>query len=655
MMPDLAHLLPAPGPVWGPYPLRGDAELASPWRGLRWRSAIQRCRAIAFASTAHAHAWCATAPAQRPAALGTLRRQLRRQGLCPATLAKALGVASACASEVLGLTPRPTQLLAACALLENHMAEMATGEGKTLAIAMAAAVAALAGMPVHVVTANDYLARRDAQQMAPVFGALGLRVAALADAGMDPQARRHAYRQDIVYATARDLAFDFLRDRQALGPHSLYHQTAERLGASAPVAPPLLQGLCMALLDEADSILLDEAEVPLILSRAAPHAARRAFLWQALALARRLVAPQHFTLQPRDRTAVLTEAGEAQLTQLAAALDGPWRRPRYRREAVVTALAALHVFERDTHYLVREGAIELLDEVTGRVAQGRVWSRGLHTLVALKEGLSPPPETETVAQTTFQRFFQRYWRLCGISGTLHEARTELHAVYGMQVVAIPLHRRSQRRVLPTRLFVDRTALFDAAVHRVCALHAQGRPVLLGTDSVADSHQLSDRLAAAGIAHRVLNALHDSQEADIIAEAGQAGRVTVATRMAGRGTDIEPDAAALAAGGLHVLSCQHNPSRRLDRQLAGRAARHGDPGSHEHWLVQDTALGSGMSALATAASWPAVSDGRLGGWLLDAGLRLAQWQEDRRRALMRRQLMQQDLDWERRLAFAGRAV
>lgn len=649
----LAHLLPTPGPVWGPYPQRTDADKAPPARGLRWRSASARCRAIARASAPHAAQWQAATAAQRPAVLGELRRQLRRHGLGPALLARALGVAAACAGEVLGLQPRDTQLMAACALLDNRMAEMATGEGKTLAIALAVAVAALAGIPVHAVTANDYLARRDAHQMAPLFGALGLRVAALADAGTDAQARRAAYRNDIVYATAKDLAFDFLRDRQALGPHHGYREAAARLANPAQASPALLQGLCMAVLDEADSILLDEAEVPLILSQAAPHAARRAFLWQALALARRLAAPQHYLLRPHDRMATLTEAGEAQLAQLAGALDGPWRRPRYRREAVTTALAALHVFERNTHYLVRDGAIELLDEVTGRVAHGRVWSRGLHTLVALKEGLSPPPETETVAQTTFQRFFQRYWRLSGISGSLREAAPELRAVYGMPVVQIPLHRPSQRRELPTRLWERRSDLHAAVVLRVRELHAQGRPVLVGTDSVADSRAVSQRLVQAGIAHRVLDALHDAQEADIVAGAGQAGRVTVATRMAGRGTDIEPDAAALRAGGLHVLSCQHNPSRRLDRQLGGRAARHGDPGSHEHWMARDALPEAGP--LALAAAMPMATGGRLGGWLLDSGVRLAQWQEDRRRTVLRRQLLQQDLAWERRLAFAGPGV
>lgn len=653
---DLAHLLPAPGPVWGPYPERGDTDKSPAKRPWAWRTALAHYRADAQASARHAAQWRATPEHQRPAQLAALRTRLRCHGLRKDALAQALGFVSACAFEALGLTPRDTQLIAACALLDNQMAEMATGEGKTLAIAMACAVAALSGMPVHAVTANDYLARRDAAQMAPLFSALGVRVAALPDAGPDEQARRAAYRCDVVYATAKDLAFDFLRDRQTQGaPQHPLRQTAALVGAQPGAVLPMMRGLCMALLDEADSILLDEAEVPLILSRAVPHSARRAFLWQALALARRLDAPRHFTLHRRDRSVTLTPAGEEELARIVSALDGPWRRPRYRREAIVTALAALHVFERDAHYVVREGAIELLDEVTGRVAVGRVWSRGLHTLVALKEGLTPPSEAETIAQTTFQRFFQRYWRLCGISGTLREAGAELRSVYGMEVVQIPLHRPSRRRVLPTRQFGDASGLHDAVVQRVRALQAQQRPVLIGTDSVTDSRLLSEQLHAAGIAHQVLDALHDAHEADVVAQAGVAGRVTVATRLAGRGTDIELDDTALAAGGLHVLSCQRNASHRLDRQLAGRAGRHGDPGSYEHWILLPAPSRAGWTNLDIFRRWSDNAPIGMPAPLRDAGLRLGQAQEDRRRTLLRRQLLQQDLEWERRLAFAGRPV
>ncbi|MEP6969515.1 MAG: hypothetical protein ABJA49_03685, partial [Betaproteobacteria bacterium] len=430
---------------------------------------------------------------------------------------------------------------------------------------------------------------------------------------------------------------------------------------SAPA--PLLRGLGIALVDEADSILLDEAELPLILSRAAPHAARRAFLWQALALARRLTQGRDYRLALADRVAHLTPTGEEQLAHLAQPLAGPWQRARYRREAVVMALAALHLFRRNTHYLVREGEIELIDEVTGRVAHGRVWSRGLHTLVALKEGLSPPPETETVAQTTFQRFFQRYWRLCGISGTLREARAELRQVYGAQVVGIPLHQPDRRKYLPLRSFASMNDLFAAVTARVVTLQSTGRPVLIGTDSVAASLQLSAHMQQAGITHQLLNALHDDQEAAIVAQAGCHGRVTVATRMAGRGTDIEPDAPALAVGGLHVISCQHNPSHRLDRQLAGRAARHGDPGSCEHWICDMPGSGppdpdtpdpdKSDAEVAPPGPVQMAPGSGLHNRIAHSRLVWWQWQEEHRRRRMRQQLLEQDLQWERRLAFAGR--
>ncbi|MDH3461137.1 MAG: prepilin peptidase [Burkholderiaceae bacterium] len=646
MLFDLTHVLPVPGPVWGRYPTRPSDDRAPPWRRLRWRGALARSRRVAQAAVAHAQTWRLLDAPARAAALLALRRRLRRAGLQHDAVAQGLGFASACAAETLGWTPRETQRLAAAALLDSRMAEMATGEGKTLAIGLAAAVAALAGVPVHVVTANDYLAARDAQSLAPLFCALGLRAAALAGAGSD-QAKRAVYAHDIVYATAKELAFDFLRDRQAMGPAS----ELERLAADVvgPAPPPLMRGLCMALLDEADSILLDEAEVPLILSRAVPQAARRAFLWQALALARQLDAGRDFVLHSVDRMATLTAAGEDRLAALAAGLGGPWQRQRYRREAIHIALAGLHAYRRNEHYLVREERIDLLDEVTGRVAAGRVWSRGLQTIVALKEGLSAPDETETVAQTTFQRFFQRYWRLCGISGTLWEARGELSEVYGARVVRIPLHRPCRRQVLPPRRFETMAAMLAPVVARVASLHAAGRPVLVGTDSVADSQRLSQQLRCAGIEHRVLNALNDAEEAAIVAEAGRAGRVTVATRMAGRGTDIELDAAARTAGGLHVLSLQDNASRRLDRQLAGRAGRHGDPGSVEAWHTPCNSAHVSSARADKLTVWTYfISTKRLSG----ARRQWGQSRQDRRRAALRRDLLQQDLHWERRLSFAG---
>jgi preprotein translocase subunit SecA len=649
----LPRLLPVPGPLWGAAPLRPARDAAPPHRSWHWRTPLAQCRHVARLAARHAAQWRRLNDSARTTALQEVPLRLRREGLSPDAMAQVLGVVSAIAADSLGWTPRGTQILAAAALLDSRMAEMATGEGKTLAIGLAAAVAALAGMPVHVVTANEYLAARDAQRLAPLYAALGLRVASLAGAAGDA-AKRAVYAQDIVYATAKELAFDFLRDRQAAGAaNELEH--AARLVSGQPVPQPLMRGLCVALLDEADSILLDEAEVPLILSRAAPQAARRAFLWQALALARQLVEGRDFIVQRADRVAMLSPAGEERLTDMATTLGGPWRRPRYRREAILIALAGLHVYRPNEHYLVRDGRIDLLDEVTGRVAAGRMWSRGLHAVVALKEGLSPPPETETVAQTTFQRFFQRYWRLAGISGTLWEARAELREVYGARVVRVPLHRPCRRRDLRMRSFDETDALLDAVARRAAALQAANRPVLIGTDSVADSQRLSAVLRRCAIEHRVLNALNDADEAAIVAGAGRAGCVTVATRMAGRGTDIELDDAARAAGGLHVLSCQHNGSRRLDRQLAGRAGRQGDPGSTEAWCVPLNFTQVRPISADKETLWNSIATIDLPRWLTPARRWWHQTSEERRRAAMRRSLLQQDLQWERRLSFAGPSV
>jgi preprotein translocase subunit SecA len=638
---QLAHVLPRPGPVWGSYPLRPAEDTAPPPRPWRWRTGLSGGKQVARLAAQQALLWAAMTPTTRAAERLVLRATLRRDGLQPAGMARALGLACVGAQEALGLTARPTQLLAAAVLLDNRMAEMATGEGKTLAIGLAAAVAALAGMPVHVVTANEYLAQRDAQTLQPLYQALGVQVDAL-QARLNDADKRRVYACDVVYATAKELAFDFLRDRQTLGNTLALQRVAASLSGQ-PVPAPLMRGLCMALLDEADSILLDEAEVPLILSRSAPHAARRAFMWQALALARQLVSVADFQVLATERQVTVTPAGEAKLVALTEGLGGPWARPRYRREAIVIALAGLYVYHRNEHYVVRDEAIELLDDVTGRIAPGRVWSRGLHTVVALKEGLAPPDDTETVAQMTFQRFFQRYWRLCGISGTLREAGAELRAVYGVSVIPIELHQASRRRELAPRRFADTTTLMQAVAERANALSSAGRPVLIGTDSVADSLQLSQCLQRRGVAHQVLNALNDAKEAAIVASAGQSGRVTVATRMAGRGTDIDLDDAARAGGGLHVLSCQNNSSARLDRQLAGRAGRHGDPGSTEWWSIH-APVGLTGAAVKLGALLPIR--------VMLAPTRWRQWREERRRRLLRSSLLQQDLHWEKRLSFAG---
>jgi preprotein translocase subunit SecA len=343
------------------------------------------------------------------------------------------------------------------------------------------------------------------------------------------------------------------------------------------------------------------------------------------------------------------------LAELAGALGGLWQDRRHRDEIVVLALCAHHVFHRDRHYLVRDKKVVMIDQTTGRVAPGRVWSRGLQQLLEAKERVPSSGEQETIAQITYQRFFPRYHYLCGMSGTLAEAQAELRAVYGLSVEQVPLRKPCRREVLPLRVFATRQAKWDAVIDRLRALHAAGRPVLVGTDSVADSEHLSVLLAAARLPHCVLNARNDAEEAGIVAQAGEPSRITVTTNMAGRGTDIPLAPGVAQRGGLHVVCCQHNASPRIDRQLQGRAARQGDPGSVETLLsLEDGLLSRTLSGwlrglLARVLGGARPLPGRLGSWLA----RYPQMREERRQRAERRLLLEQDRRSERALSFAGR--
>ena len=347
-------------------------------------------------------------------------------------------------------------------------------------------------------------------------------------------------------------------------------------------------------------------------------------------------------------------AGTQRLEALCAGLDGAWHNRRHRHDLVGAALEALHLLQRDHHYLVRDGRIELLDAQTGRAAPGRVWSRGLQTLVELKEGCTPSPATTPRAQISYPRFFARYLRLCGMSGTLAECAPELRALYRRPVVVIALRKASMRTRWADRWFMTAAHRHAAVVQRAIALHRQGRPVLIGTDSVADSELLSQRLAAAGVAHRVLNARHDAAEAEIVAQAGQRGAVTVATQMAGRGTDIVLGPGVAGLGGLHVLGCQDGTNSRLQRQLIGRCGRQGDPGSAEVWRHLEApcwsgGLGSGLRRIGRKADELGVSG--LPGALLRAWMAWLGKRDERRNARQRRQLLELDRQWQSRLNFS----
>lgn len=575
-MPD-ALLIPRPGPRFGPYP--ENRRQSDPWpsfyaellraglRAVRTPCAQDRTRFLEALHAARARLHGCDIEFVRASAR-RLRGQLSMCGMTRELVAEAFALTDACVQAHLQLRLHDSQLLAGWLMLDRRLVEMQTGEGKTLAVALAAACGALAGIPVHVITANDYLAARDAATLASVYQSLELTVGTV-NADTESGARPRIYGSDITYCTAKEVVFDYLRDRITTAQAGAYGQQRN------------LRGTCMAIVDEADSVLIDEARMPLVLSGLADNTDLFAFYRQAMFLAAQLKEEKHFCLNHLQRTAALTEAGRHHAEMLAAHVGGAWLGRQRREETLCLALAAQHLFLKDRHYLVRQRQVVIIDETTGRAVPGRIWSRGLHQLIELKENCPLTGQQQTVAQTTFQRFFSRYLRLSGISGTLHESRSELLAIYGLPVARVPLQFPCRRRMLPSRVFADQQALWCHVMDRVLALRATGQPVLIGTDSLEDSESLSALLREADVPHHVLNARNDAEEARIVAAAGQTAAVTVSTNMAGRGTDIRLGAGVAALGGLHVIACQTNDSSRIDRQLYGRCARQGEPGSVEH--------------------------------------------------------------------------
>jgi preprotein translocase subunit SecA len=516
-----------------------------------------------------------------------LRPRFSAEGLSPTLVAQCFALTREASHRHLGKRHYPVQLMGAWALLDGMLAEMATGEGKTITAALAAATASLAGMPVHVITVNDYLASRDAEELGPVYRALGLSVGCV----MQPDGedlRRAAYGADITYVTSKELGFDYLRDRLALQQRrSRGNLALDRLfdGSASKLR---LTGLGFAIVDEADSILIDEARTPLIIA-ARDDAAQSIDHAKALQMAASLRPGEHYELLIDRRAAELTDRGREFLATITASFGGVWRYRRAREEIARQALAALHLYERDHQYIVRDGKVEIVDEYTGRVAEGRKWEHGLHQMIEAKEQAELSPRDQTSARITYQSLFRRYARLAGMSGTAAEHRSELWAVYGLRTVRIPTHRPVRRRCTGRILYPDAGSRWEAVAEAAARTAAAGRPVLVGTRSVAASERISRCLADRGLLHTVLNAHQDRDEAEIVALAGQPQRITVATNMAGRGTDIRLADGIAELGGLHVILTEYHESRRIDRQLIGRGARQGDPGSWEAIVCADDAL------------------------------------------------------------------
>jgi len=494
------------------------------------------------------------------------------------------------ARRTLGQRHYDVQLMGGAVLHQGKIAEMRTGEGKTQTATLAVALNALEGRGVHVITVNDYLAKRDTVWMGQVYHALGLSVGCIQHdeafiydpeyvaederlAFLRPVTRREAYLADITHGTNNEFGFDYLRDNMA--PDIRYCVQRE---------------LHYAIVDEVDNILIDEARTPLIISGQGDEVVDR--YYQFAQIVRQLRPDKHYEVDLKRKSVAINEDGIDKVEQLLGISDGESiYDDRYQEltHYLESALKAQALFHRDKDYMVRDGEVIIVDEFTGRMMVGRRYSEGLHQAIEAKEGVRVQRETVTEATITFQNYFRLYSKLAGMTGTAETEDEEFHMIYGLQVVVIPTNREMIRIDYPDQIFKTEAAKFRAVVEEIKEMRAAGRPVLVGTTSIETSEMLSEMLNRAGIPHNTLNAKHHEREADIVKDAGQPGHVTIATNMAGRGTDIKLGPGVAEAGGLHIIGTERHESRRIDNQLRGRAGRQGDPGSSRFFLSLEDEL------------------------------------------------------------------
>ena len=455
------------------------------------------------------------------------------------------------------------QLVGGIVLHQGMIAEMKTGEGKTLVSTLPAYLNALTGKGVHIITVNDYLAERDCKWMGQVFEFLGLTVG-LNLPQMSPEEKKAAYEADITFGTNNEFGFDYLRDNMVLYPEQVTQRP-----------------LHFAIVDEVDSILIDEARTPLIISGQANKATD--LYYTADRIVRRLRPEEDYVVDVKAKTVTLTEQGVDKVEK-AAGIDNLYDAKHSNiNHHIEQALKAHVIMKRDQDYVVNEEGVVIVDEFTGRLMQGRRYSDGLHQAIEAKEGLQVQRESMTLATITLQNYFRLYEKIAGMTGTAKTEEEEFRKIYGMDVVQIPTHRPMIRQDLSDVLYKTEEAKFKAVVEQIVESNKIGRPVLVGTVSIEKSEKLSRMLKKRGVRHQVLNAKHHAREAEIIAQAGQKGAVTIATNMAGRGTDIVLGEGVAELGGLHVIGTERHESRRIDNQLRGRSGRQGDPGTSQFFL------------------------------------------------------------------------
>ena len=607
-------------------------------------------------------------------ASGELREVFRLNRDRPSDIERAFALVREVAARQIGERPFLVQIAGAFALESGCVAEMATGEGKTLTATMPAAIAGWRGHGCHIITVNDYLAQRDAEWMGAIYRFCGLSVAYIQQP-MPAADRRNAYLADITYCTNKEVTADFLRDRLTLGRiRGLSSALLSQIAGSSicdfrlPIANCKSQienrksamervvqrGLNFAIVDEADSVLVDEAITPLIIAGPAPNPEQAEAFRQAAYVAAELTREVDYRVNRRYREVEITHQGRARLAELTTG-HGFWQGQRRREEITTKALIAKELYSRDKHYVVDGRKVVIVDDFTGRLMPDRTWRDGLHQAIEAKERLEITPPKDTFARISFQRFFRLYRKLSGMTGTAREAAAEFWQIYNLPVVTIPTNRPCVRKELADIVLATKTAKWERIVSETQRIHEAKRPVLIGTRSVRDSEHLSSLLKAQNLEHQVLNAIRHREEAQIVAGAGKAGRITVATNMAGRGTDIKLGRTVSELGGLHVIAGERNESARIDRQLFGRCARQGDPGSAQAIVsLEDEFVSRYTKNLAAYLKRRHTnsSDGVCSA-ATRAVFRLAQLRAEKLALRQRKAVMRADHWLEEYLSFAGR--
>jgi preprotein translocase subunit SecA len=577
---------------------------------VKLRVALERRRATRAALLARAERIASTSPHQRSLSDAVLNQSIadarelfarRRQSV--QDVDRALAMVRELARRETGEEPFVVQLAGALALIEGRVIEMLTGEGKTLTGSIAAPLLAWQHRRLHVLTVNDYLAQRDAASRESIYRRCGLRVGAIVQ-DTEQNDRFELYARDIVYGTPKQITADWLRDQIRMGQASTTWAARAagalppaHAGPDAPSVLPMIPGLHAAMVDEADAVLIDEGVVPLIIARSRREDDMAHVYKEAVALSGKLDEGPDYEMDLVQRRARLKPRGEFRLRRffadhLASGGQPIWRATRRGEELVRQALVAKHCYLHGQQYQIVDGKVVIVDEYTGRFLPDRSWEHGLHQAVEAKEGVEVTADRETLARLSFQRFFRSYPFLCGMTGTAADATREMESTYRRPVMVVPTNRPVIREAWPLRVFRTQRDKWSAIVDSIVDVHAKGRPILVGTRSIAASELIARMLAQREVPHQVLNANFDKEEAEFIVRAGKGGldaSVTVATNMAGRGTDIKLDGEARKAGGLHVILTELHGAKRIDRQFIGRAGRQGDPGSSQVFVSLEDEL------------------------------------------------------------------